>query len=85
MVRIVKVVKTIRFARWISEALDRLNINVSLTRGLKFLLMIMFMLHLISCGWYFIAKVEDFHPDTWVVRIGILDNTLPDQYLFSIY
>lgn len=42
-------------------------------------------IHLVACFWYFTAKIEGFHPDTWVVRYGFADYDNGSLYLISIY
>jgi hypothetical protein len=35
--------------------------------------------------WYFSAKLENFEPDTWVVRNDLMDESNGTLYLFSLY
>jgi hypothetical protein len=35
--------------------------------------------------WYFVAKIEGFSPDSWVVRRGILDEPNFTKYVNSLY
>jgi hypothetical protein len=41
--------------------------------------------HIIACLWYFLAKIEGFGPDTWVVRRGIMDESNFMKYLNAMY
>ena len=36
------------------------------------LLGVFFLIHLFACFWYLSAKFNDFDPDTWVARKGLL-------------
>ena len=38
-----------------------------------------------TCFWFLSAKFDDFSPDTWVVRKGIIDESPWYQYLVSSY
>ena len=43
------------------------------------------MNHLCACFWYFMAKIEDFSPDSWVVRLGYIDSSSLELYIISFY
>ncbi|MEE4247704.1 MAG: ion channel, partial [Kangiellaceae bacterium] len=45
----------------------------------------MIILHVAACFWYFIAKVEGFGPDNWVVKRGYKNDSTEDLYLASFY
>jgi CRP-like cAMP-binding protein len=42
-------------------------------------------LHIFTCFWFFIAKFEDFGPDTWVTRKDLQDVSTVKSYFFSLY
>ena len=46
---------------------------------------VFFIVHLMACLWYLLAKIEDFSPDTWVVRADILDDDNFSKYLMAVY
>ena len=46
---------------------------------------VFFLIHLVGCFWFLFAKLDDFNPDTWVVRLGYIDKDSRTQYLASIY
>jgi hypothetical protein len=35
--------------------------------------------------WYFVAKVEGFDPDTWVVRRGLMNEPNEKKYIAALY
>jgi len=41
--------------------------------------------HIVGCFWYFIAKQDNFPPESWVVTNGLVDQSKATQYLASIY
>ena len=83
--RILKVIKTAKFLKWYNETMERLNISVTLSRGIKFIIIILCLLHLTSCAWFFVDRLDGFSPNTWVVRNGLEDRDNGDLYLFCIY
>ena len=48
------------------------------------LLMIMFT-HVMGCMWMFLARLDEFGPDTWVFRYNFIDLPMSDLYLISVY
>jgi hyperpolarization activated cyclic nucleotide-gated potassium channel 1 len=38
-----------------------------------------------GCFWFFVARIEGFTYDSWVVKRGLLDKSKGEQYLTSIY
>jgi hyperpolarization activated cyclic nucleotide-gated potassium channel 1 len=38
-----------------------------------------------GCFWFMSARIDDFSPDCWVVRRGITNASILDQYLNSVY
>ena len=59
--------------------------NTRLNAFLKFIITTAIMVHMVGWVWFFVARVEDFSPDTWVVRYGIENETKETQYYVSIY
>lgn len=45
----------------------------------------MILCHTLSCMWFLVAKLEDFHEETWVTRYGYNDSTIFEQYLAGLY
>ncbi|CAG9311863.1 unnamed protein product [Blepharisma stoltei] len=83
--RVIKIAKAARFTQTYQEVLERLNITATAVRGFKFFFIIALLLHLISCLWYFDARIEDFNWETWVMRYDLMDTTEDDKYLWCIY
>jgi hyperpolarization activated cyclic nucleotide-gated potassium channel 1 len=52
---------------------------------MKFLLTVILCVHIMGCIWFLTARIDGFTPDSWVVRRGILDSGVEDQYLNSVY
>lgn len=60
-------------------------INEALKHLIKFSLKTLIAIHVISCFWYFSAKIQDFEPNTWVVRMNFEEYSLGQLYLRSFY
>jgi hypothetical protein len=51
----------------------------------KLIALMVFLLHIFSCIWFYIAKFSYFHRDTWVYRYGYVDEDPWEQYVISFY
>ena len=49
-------------------------------RLISFTFTVVTFVHIVGCLWLFIAKLDEFNPDTWVVK-----QDLQDQDNFTIY
>ena len=56
-----------------------------MTRLLKVILLMAFFIHFYACLWYFIAKFDDFPPESWVMTVGAIDQSNFNKYLISFY
>jgi hypothetical protein len=65
--------------------LEKLQLKANLERLLYFLLGFLVLTHISACIWYFIAKLDNFGPETWVSRLGYLDQSYFDLYIIAIY
>jgi hypothetical protein len=64
---------------------EKLKLKANLERLLYFLLGFLMLTHISACMWYFIAKLDNFSPETWVARLGYLDQSYYDLYIIAIY
>ncbi len=62
-----------------------MKVNAGIQRMFVVGFAVLFMVHLMACMWFLVAKLNDFDPDSWVVVHGILDSPAPYQYLVSVY
>ena len=66
--------------------IDSKNPNYSgILKILGFILSTFIICHIFACIWYLIARIESFNPDTWVMRMGLLDEPNVNVYLQSLY
>lgn len=59
--------------------------NSNIEKLMYFLLTFLLLSHLSTCIWYFVDKMEDLSPDSWVVRLGYIDSTNFQIYVLSFY
>lgn len=94
MYRLVKLTKLLRMTKMNSKGnlnrvtkffMEKLKINANVERLFFFVLTFLLMNHLCACFWYFMAKIEDFSPDSWVVRLGYIDSSNLELYIISFY
>ena len=43
------------------------------------------MSHLSACFYYFTARISDFDESTWVSRLDLLDSSIYQKYVTSLY
>lgn len=78
--RLVKMFKMFRMFKMVKESgkiyrfLNQvLKLKANYERLFYFVLLMMLFCHIMACMWYFIAKLDDLGPETWVVRYGYQD------------
>lgn len=64
---------------------DLLSLKSSALRLLKSCLSIVICVHIFACFWYYTAKIYEFTPDTWIVRLGYIDQDIGSIYLTCLY
>ena len=58
--------------------------NQGVKRMISVTITMLFLVHLMGCLFYLIAKLDDFSPNCWVVRLDKLEDPPFRQYLFGI-
>lgn len=61
------------------------SFSTSIVKFLNTVFTILISLHIVSCLWYFTAKLDDFGPDTWIYRNNLLDSSVFECYIYSVY
>ena len=54
---------------------DAIKMNAGVMRMISVTISVFFLVHLVGCLWFLSAKLDDFNPDTWVVRLNYLDQS----------
>jgi len=77
LTRIMKMVRVFKMMNNRNRIMKYLNEQLKLKAGSErlfyFLIGATLFTHIMSCMWYFLAKLDDFSPDTWVVRQGYIN------------
>ena len=82
LLRLARVVRLfIIFRRWVRMG----RVNPGYLRIAKFAAVIGLLIHWLACGWFLIAAIEGFPPDSWVVRCGVEAARPGVQYVRSLY
>ncbi|CAG9326192.1 unnamed protein product [Blepharisma stoltei] len=85
IVRVAKAVKHYKTNDLAEKVQDRLQLNSRVYKLVTFLVSVCLCVHIVGCLWFFFARLNNFSPDTWVVRCNYLDNSADVQYIASIY
>lgn len=65
--------------------MEKLKLRANIEKLIYFLLGFLVLTHISACIWYFIAKLQNFSPESWVYRLGYLDQSYFDLYILSVY
>lgn len=67
ILRLAKILSLFKSNEQLMQFFDRLKVNTGMIRMAKITAGVFFMVHLMSCFWFFSAKFNDFESDCWVV------------------
>ena len=88
MPRLLRVMRVLKIIKNFSQ-LENIDFFISTNQRTKRLLKVIFgiflSLHIVSCLWFFSARILNFSEYTWVFRLNYLDAATKDQYLTSLY
>lgn len=85
LTRIFKFVKNYRNHQKIERVLEAICGKGSVIRLVAFFLMVTICVHLMSCLWFFVARLEGLGPQTWVSLRGLRDSSTVDLYIASLF
>lgn len=60
-------------------------VNTGVLRLIRFLVIMLMLIHLIACAWYWTAYANGFPEQSWVVLQGLVDADPITQYVRSLY
>jgi hypothetical protein len=89
--RIFRVSKIVGIAKYFagSESMEKvqnfLKMYQGITRLIGAVFIVLLLAHFTACMWYFSAKLDNFNPDTWVMRYGYQDESSGELYLICLY
>ena len=73
LLRMFGVVKKHNVSQLTRKVLDKFRVNIHLERLIYYICGLLLFIHIASCIFYLIAKLENFHHNTWVTRLGYID------------
>jgi hypothetical protein len=73
------------FNKFTKFVLRKLNVNTNIERVIMFICGFLLINHISACLWYFVAKLQDLDPDSWVTRLGYNDAPDFELYIASLY
>ncbi|MCX6224964.1 MAG: ion transporter [Bacteroidia bacterium] len=80
--RLLRLVRMIVILKRLDEMIGSLS---GYLRIIRVLLVILILTHWEACAWYLSAEIEGFPSDSWIVRLGLLNESSAAKYLHSIY
>lgn len=83
--RIFKLLKIKSHDGVLARVREFLHLRHSAVRLISVFSTVLVCAHIIACIWVFIAKVDGYNPDTWVVRHEYRDDSDGVIYLASLY
>lgn len=83
--KIFKMANNYRQTELIEKIQDFFRLKQSGVRLLTSCFTIMISVHITSCFWYYLAKIEGLSPETWVGVAGLTDADATTLYITSIY
>ncbi len=85
LMRMLRMMKRKSMNKIIQFIVDRLKITGTIQKLLTFILWFVLVNHISACLWYFIAKLQDMNPSSWVIRFNYYDAGIYDLYIVSLY
>lgn len=83
--RLMKLTRTFKANSLVRKLINTLKMNNGIVRLLRFAVTIMILVHVTGCFWFFLAKLDDFGPDTWVTRYSYNNKPNIELYILAIY
>ena len=85
VLRIFKILKLFKYSKKFNSWFGCLNLGATSKKMLKLSFFGMFLIHLFSCLWFLVAKLDDFSENSWVVRKGLAETGTTLLYFESTY
>lgn len=85
LLRFIKILRAWRLDKYLRPLQEHLTFNPAFLRIVKFAMWFFLISHWVACGFSFVAITESPDPDTWLSRYDLLDASLDERYVASIY
>jgi len=73
IMKVLNQIKILHDYKWYVKFMNKLKMNGGIVRMIQGCIATVVITHLFACFWFLTAKIDDFNPDTWVAREGIVD------------
>ena len=78
-------IRLFKSSSFFKRIISVIKANNGIIRLIKFSFTVVILVHIVGCFWYFVAKLDDQHPDSWVSRYGYIDSDNFTLYITSVY
>jgi hypothetical protein len=68
LIRVVRLFRLLKFSQSLNTIFNIFGINKGIGKLFTVLIGVMFVVHMVSCAWYWIDDAYGFEPDSWIVR-----------------
>lgn len=85
--RLMRLLKLLKLQQYIDTIEDKLDLNLQFLQIVKMVLGLLYLMHILGCGWFFVATNSGYK-DTWLSNYdggSGIDAPIDIQYLYSIY
>ena len=83
--KIFKFVRMFKYANTIKEIAAKYDISIITLRLAAEAIAVVYLVHIAACIYYFVARINDLGPDTWVSQKEIQDESDSIKYLYAVY
>lgn len=80
----VKMLKVLKNSRAVSDIIELFQVNPAMTRLLKILFGVLYLVHVFACVWFFVANFSQ-KPDSWAGSLDLWDKAPMFKYTVSVY
>ena len=84
ILRLFKLVRLMKYSRSIKKILQAFKMNQGIKRMITVTITMLFLVHLMGCIFFLVAKFDDLHSDTWVARSDLIYEEPSRQYLLAV-
>ena len=91
LIRLLRLLRLLKIQRYVAVLEDWLSVNIQVFSLFKVVAALLYLAHLLACGWYYIAlhvKLSDSDGSTWLHTYNGghgLDAGVWERYLYSLY
>lgn len=85
LLRLIKLLRILRAKRMFTNFEAQVGVDYNLVALSKFAIMIFFIVHLMACGLFVIAEIEDAGPDNWVYANELENRGTGAKYITGFY